>query len=229
MDIAARLIEELESKTVFEIPIPIIGKLPVPESAIVTWGIMAFIMIITLIFVRNLQIVPNRKQMVIEVIVNFIYDFFYGILGKEGKRYIPYLGTVFIYLICANVIGLLGFKPPTKELNVTAGMAIMSIVLIEYSGIHEKKLGGWVKSFAHPMPLMIPFNIMELFIRPMSLCMRLFGNIFGAFVIMELLKMFVPAIIPIPFSMYFDIFDGCLQAYIFVLLTSIFMQEKLEA
>jgi F-type H+-transporting ATPase subunit a len=226
-DLANRLMEELNSKTSFTIPF---GKgIPVPNSVVVTWGIMVFIMILTLVFVRNLKMIPDKPQIVVEAIVRFINNFFNDILGEHGKRYIPYLGTVLIYLACSNVIGLFGFTPPTKDLDVTAGLAIMSIILIEYSGIHAKGVRGWLKSFAEPMPLMAPINFLELFIRPLSLCMRLFGNILGSFVVMELLKIVVPEVIPIPFSLYFDIFDGLIQAYVFVFLTSLFMQEKMEA
>lgn len=225
-DLTSKLIEDLQSKTSFQIPI--FGGIPVPQSVVVTWGIMAFILILTLIFVRNLKIEPGKPQIVIETLVSFINNLFAGILGEHGARYIPYLGTVLIYLACSNILGLFGITPPTKDLDVTAALAIMSIVLIEYSGIHQKGVKGWIKGFALPMPAMTPFNILELFIRPLSLCMRLFGNIFGGFVIMEVIKIMIPAIVPIPFSLYFDLFDGLLQAYVFVFLTSLFMQEKLE-
>src|SRR5699024_1662958 len=139
-----------------------------------------------------------------------------------------YLMTVVVYIGVANLIGLLGFKPPTKDMNVTAGLAIMSIILIEYAGFHKKGGKGWLKSFAEPMPIILPINILEIFIRPVSLCMRLFGNVLGSFVVMELIKMVVPAIVPVPFSLYFDIFDGLIQAYVFVFLTSLFIKEAIE-
>jgi F-type H+-transporting ATPase subunit a len=227
MGLAERLTERLQSKTVFSIPV--FGGLPISESILVTWGIMIFIMILTLVFVRNLKLQPGKPQLVIETLVGFLDNFFNDLLGHAGKRYIPYMGTVFIYLAVANVIGLFGFTPPTKNLNVTAGLALMSIILIEFSGIRAKGFKGYLKSFAYPMPVMIPFNILEIFIRPLSLCMRLFGNIFGGFIIMELIKLALfPAILPIPFSFYFDIFDGLLQAYVFCFLTSLFIGEKIE-
>ena len=133
-----------------------------------------------------------------------------------------------IYIGVANLIGLLGFKPPTKDLNVTAGLAIMSICLIEYSGFRQKGLKGFVHSFAEPMAIVTPINIMEIAIRPVSLCMRLFGNVIGAFVVMELIKMIIPVAIPVPLSLYFDIFDGLIQAYVFVFLTSLFIKEQIE-
>lgn len=225
-DLATELMSELDSKISFVIPI-FVG-IPVPTSVVVTWGIMAFLMILTLIFVRNIKTVPTGPQIYVETIVGGIHKFLEDILGEEGKRYIPYLGTVIIYIACANLIGIFGITPPTKDLNITAGLAIMSIFLIEYAGIHARGGKGWIKSFAEPMPLLAPINFLELFIRPLSLCMRLFGNVLGSFVVMELLKLVIPAIIPIPFSFYFDIFDGLIQAYIFVFLTALFMKEKLE-
>ena len=128
--------------------------------------------------------------------------------------------TVTLYIGIANLIGLLGFKPPTKDMNVTAALAFMSIVLIEVAGIRQKGAKGWVKSFAEPIPIILPINIMEIFIKPLSLCMRLFGNVLGSFVIMEVL--------PAVFSCYFDIFDGLIQAYVFVFLTSLFIKEATE-
>ncbi len=83
-------------------------------------------------------------------------------------------------------------------------------------------------SFAEPMAIVTPINIMEIFIRPVSLCMRLFGNVIGSFVVMELIKMILPVVLPIPFSFYFDIFDGLIQAYVFVFLTSLFIKEQIE-
>lgn len=78
------------------------------------------------------------------------------------------------------------------------------------------------------MPVVLPINILELFIKPLSLCMRLFGNVLGSFVIMELIKMIVPAVVPVIFSCYFDIFDGLIQAYVFVFLTALFVKEAME-
>lgn len=221
------MLEELNCKTVFTIPI--FGGLDISESTVITWFIIAFVAVLCMILVRNLSVEsPSKKQQVLELAVGGLYNIFDGLLGKAGRRYIPYLMSVLIYLGISNVIGILGVKPPTKDMNVTAALALMSIILIEYAGIHAKGGRGFIKSFAQPMVIMTPINILEVFIRPLSLCMRLFGNILGGFVVMELIKYFVPAIIPIPFSFYFDIFDGLIQAYVFVFLTSLFIKESIE-
>ena len=87
---------------------------------------------------------------------------------------------------------------------------------------------GWLKSFAEPMPIVLPINVLEIFIKPLSLCMRLFGNVLGSFVIMELIKIIIPPVLPAVFSCYFDIFDGLIQAYVFVFLTALFIKEATE-
>lgn len=209
--------------------IPIFGGIPITEAIVVTWLIMAALVLLSLFLVRDLRVEnPSRRQVILEAIVGGLYGIYEEILGKEGKKYAQYLMTIVLYIGISNLIGLLGFKPPTKDINVTAAMAIMSIILIEFAGIHQKGIGGWLKSFTQPSLVMFPLNIMEIFVKPVSLCMRLFGNVLGAFVIMEMIKGIVPLFVPIPFSLYFDIFDGLLQAYIFTLLTALFIGEQLE-
>lgn len=221
------LMEELNCNVVFTIPL--FGGIDVMESVVVTWIIMAIMMIASLILVHGLKVRNiSKKQAALESGMSFIYDFFEGLLGKEGKAYIPYLITVVIYIAIANMIGLLGFKSPTKDLNVTVSLAVMSIVLVEVAGIRKKGVRGWIKSFAEPIAIIAPINVLELFIRPLSLCMRLFGNVLGAIVVMALIKHLLPLIVPLPFSFYFDIFDGVIQAYVFVFLTSLYIKEAIE-
>ena len=225
--IANELLEELNCDTAFTIPI--FGGIEVAESVVITWVIMAFMLILAICMTRNLKVQnPGKRQVILETAVCGLQNMVKGIIGEEGAGYVPYLVTVIVYIGISNIIGLFGMKPPTKDLNVTGALAIMSIILIEYSGIHAKGVKRWAKSFAEPVAVVAPLNVLEIFIRPLSLCMRLFGNVLGAFVVMELLKIIMPAILPIPFSLYFDIFDGLSQAYVFVFLTSLFIKEAIE-
>lgn len=225
--LAEKLGEELNCKDVFTIPI--FGGIGVSESVAVTWVIMAVLLVVCLLVTRNLKVKEiGRRQLALETAVNGLNHMVEGFVGEEAKRYAPYLVTVLIYIGVANLIGLLGFKPPTKDLNVTAALALMSIILIEYAGIHAKGVKKWLKGFAEPVAVVAPINILELFIRPLSLCMRLFGNVLGAFVVMELIKYILPVALPIPFSFYFDVFDGLIQAYVFVFLTGLFIKEAVE-
>ena len=206
-----------------------VGGVTIPQGVYISWGIMAFLVLISIWFTRHMEVVPTKKrQVIIESFIGMLYNMLYGILGEHGKRYIPYLLTVMMYLGVANMIGLFGITPPTKDLNVTLGLALMSIVLVQYASIRQKGVGGWMKSFTQPVAIVTPLNVLELAIKPLSLCMRLFGNVLGAFIIMELIKMVIPVVFPLACSMFFDIFDGLLQAYVFVFLTSLYIQEGME-
>ena len=225
--LSCALMEELNCKVVFTIPI--FGGIPIYESVAVTWIIMAVLVLLSKLLVRNLSVEnPGRVQLFLESSIGFLRDFFVDLVGEEGKGYVPYLISTAIFIGAANLIGIVGFVPPTKDLNMTAALAIISIAVIEYAGFHKKGAKGFLKSFAEPVAIILPINILEVFIRPVSLCMRLFGNVLGSFVVMELIKLVVPLFVPIPFSFYFDIFDGLIQAYVFVFLTALFIKESLE-
>lgn len=222
-----KLMEGMDNHTAFTIPL--FGGIPVPESVVVTWGIMAFLVILAILFTRHLKKVPGKAQLVAEMYVGFINNFTKSTLGEEHWRgFAPYFGTIGLYLGVANMVGLIGLTPPTKDLNVTAALAIMSCGLIYGSSFRIKGLKGGVHKFFEPIPLLFPINLMEIVIRPLSLCMRLFGNVLGAFIIMELIKTVIPAIVPMALSLYFDVFDGVIQAIVFVFLTALFTAETIE-
>ena len=218
---------ELECETVFTIPI--FGGIDVLESIVVTWIIMAVLILISIFLTWNMKIDHiSKRQAVAELIVTRLTGIVDGMVGRKAKRYVPYLITVLVYIGIANIIGLFGFKSPTKDLNVTIALSVMSIVLVEAAGIYHLGVKRWLHKFTEPIAIVTPINILEIFTRPLSLCMRLFGNVLGAFVIMELIKIVVPVILPAVFSCYFDLFDGLLQAYVFVFLTALYISEEIE-
>jgi len=221
------LMEELEAATAFTIPI--FGGIEVAESTVISWVIMAIIMILTLVLTRNMKVEnPGKLQVGVEYVVESLQNIVRGIVGHEGEHYVPYLATVLVFLGISNVFAVTGMKPPTKDLNVSAAVALMSIVLVQIASIRQNRVKGWLKGFTKPIAVVTPINIMELAIRPLSLCMRLFGNVLGAFVVMKLLEHLVPIILPAVFSLYFDFFDGLIQAYVFVFLTGLFIKEAVE-
>ncbi len=226
-DLAKKLMEELECETVFTIPV--FGGIDISESVVVTWIIMAVLILISICLTRNLKIDHiSKRQAVAELIVTKLTGLVEGIIGPEGKAYVPYLTTVLVYIGIANIIGIFGFKSPTKDLTVTIALAVMSIVLVEAAGIYHHGVKKWLHKFVEPVLIVAPINILEVVTRPLSLCMRLFGNVLGAFVIMELIKLVCPMVVPGVLSLYFDLFDGILQAYVFVFLTSLYISEAIE-
>lgn len=226
-DLASKLLTELECETVFTIPV--FGGIGVSESVVVTWIIMAVLILLSIFLTRNLQIHHiSKRQAVAEFAYTKLTGMVEGMLGEEGKGYAPYLITVLLYIALADIIGMFGMKSPTKDLNVTIALAVMSIVLVEAAGIYHLGIKKWLHKFTEPVAIVTPINILEIFTRPLSLCMRLFGNVLGAFVIMELIKYVCPIVLPAVFSLYFDVFDGLLQAYVFVFLTSMYISEAIE-
>ena len=225
--LARSLLEELNVETVFTIPL--FGGIPLSESVVVTWIAMAVLIVIAFLLGRNLKVRnPGKRQQIAELIVLKLDAFTKKTLGEEATEYSTYRAVVLLVIGFVNLIGVFGFKPPTKDLNIPAALALMSIVLVEVAGIRAHGTGGWLKGFAKPMAILTPINILEIFIRPLSLCMRLFGNVLGAFVIMELVKLVVPVGVPAILSLYFDVFDGLIQAYVFVFLTSLYISEAVE-
>lgn len=229
MSIKEELIEQLEIQPVFTIPGT---NIVIDETTVVSWIIMAVIVVASFLLTRNLKVEGeiSKRQLLLEMCYEKMQGFFCKIIGEKGEKYMPWLMSVAIYIGACNMVGIFGFKPPTKSMQVTAAMALTSIIIVQAAGIKERGLKGHLKSFAKPVWIVTPINILELFIKPLSLCMRLFGNIIGAFIIMELIKsvVFLKIGVPVVFSLYFDLFDGFLQAYIFVFLTSLYIQEAVE-
>jgi F-type H+-transporting ATPase subunit a len=118
-------------------------------------------------------------------------------------------------------------KMPTRDINVTAALAIVTIVMCIITGIASLGLGGWAKTLVEPMAFMLPFNLLDYVTKPLSLCLRLFGNMLAALVILTLVESIFPLLLPIPVSVFFDWFDGTLQAVIFSFLTIIYLSEML--
>ena len=221
------LVSELGNKTAFTIPV--LGGIPVADSVVVTWIVMAVLLALSLVLTRNLRVrSPGRVQAALEWAVQFLNSFVKTNIGTHWRPFAPWLGTVALYIGVSNLIGIFGLTPPTKDISVTAALAVMSMLLIYGAQFRYNGPLGGLKKFAEPMPLLLPINLMEVVIRPLALCMRLFGNILGAYIIMEMLKFVAPVILPAVFSIYFDLFDGLIQTVVFVFLTTLFTGEGIK-
>lgn len=160
--IAQKLMEELECETVFTIPV--LGGINVAESVVVTWIIMGILLAGSFILTRNLKVNNiSKRQAAVELIVVKLTGIVENMVGTKGKAYVGYLTTVLIYIGIANIIGLFGMKSPTKDLTVTAALALMSIVLVEAAGIYHKGMKKWLHKFTEPIAIVTPINILEVF------------------------------------------------------------------
>ena len=221
------LVGELGNRTAFTIPV--LGGIPVADAVVVSWLIMALLTVLALVLTRNLSVrSPGRVQAALEWAVQFLNGFVKDNIGSHWRPFAPWLGTVALYIGLSNLIGIFGLTPPTKDISVTTALAVLSMLLIYGAQFRYNGLVGGLKKFAEPMPLLLPINLMEVVIRPLALCMRLFGNILGAYIIMEMLKFVAPAVLPAVFSIYFDLFDGLIQTVVFVFLTTLFTGEGIK-
>jgi F-type H+-transporting ATPase subunit a len=235
--------EALEIKTIFTLNL--LGHaIPITETVIVSWGVMAILIIASLILTSRLKTIPAGAQTILETGVEFLNNFARNQFGSFAKFLGPYIGSLFLFLLLGNLITVISplalkfaghefippfeIHPPTKDINVTAALAVISITLVIVCGLLARGLGGWFKNFLHPLPVMLPFNIMDYGTRLISLALRLFGNMLGGFVLMSMIEKILPLALPVVPSLYFDFFDGIVQAGIFVFLTSLYISEAVK-
>ena len=233
----------LNIKTVFLIKIA--GcSVPVTETVLVSWLVMAILIAGSLILTRQMKLIPRGPQAILEAAIEFLNKFAKEQFGSVSKQLGPYIGTLFLFLLLLNIIPVLSpldirifgreFEPPfsirtpTRDLNLTAGLAIVSIFLLLVSGFAARGVKGWFKHLLYPLPIMLPFNLIEYGTRLVSLSLRLFGNMLGGFVVMRLVEGVFPIALPMIFSLYFDFFDGLIQAAIFVFLSSLYISEAVK-
>jgi F-type H+-transporting ATPase subunit a len=154
------------------------------------------------------------------------------VIGKESNRFIPIIGTLAIYILTGNLLGLIpGFLSPTSNINITAGCAICVFVYYNYQGFRKHGFIGYMKHFAGPVLWMAPFlfviEVISHMARPMSLSIRLFGNIFAEELIIKSLNDIVPFLASIP-VMFLGLFASTIQAFIFILLTMVYISGAVE-
>lgn len=221
---------EFAPKVHFFIPdwVPFIGGAGVTETVTTTWGIMAILVGFGLYSARKFEDIPGPLQNFIEVLVEGIESLTATTMGGDKLGFAPYMGTLALYLLLANLAGLFALRPPTADLNTTMALALITFVSIHYYGMKAKGIGAYLKGFAEPIFILLPLNIIGELATPISLSFRLFGNILGGVIIMYLLYSAVPVLIPILPHIYFDLFAGILQTFIFVMLSMVFISLAMD-
>ena len=201
----------------------------------VVWGVIVALVIGILACwsASKLQRVPKGKQVIAEFVVEKAYSMVQSVMGvKLGTVFAPYMASIFFFMLLSNLLGLFGFRPVTSDLNCTFALAITTFFLIQGTGV----------KFMHmcsPYPFMIIINLIEMFSTPLSLGLRLFGNILAGMIVMSLVYSglatlslqfvgipILDAIFPLPANAFFDMFEPVLQAYIFTMLTMAFMANE---
>ncbi len=165
----------------------------------------------------------------VEMAIGMLINFVNGTMGKAGKKYINYVGTLFVFVFFSNISGIFGLRPPTADYGTTLCIAIISVVMIQYASIRYQKWGAFTGLF-QPVFLFFPINVISEVAPLISLSLRLFGNILAGTVMMALyygmLPIFAKIGIPSALHVYFDLFSGAIQTYVFCMLTITFIADK---
>jgi len=206
-----------------------LGPVAITRPVVTTWVIMLALTVVCWLVTRRLALNPDRRQIVLELLVTGIAQQIEDVIGKDARPYLPLLGTLFIFLVTANLSGVLpGIEAPTSKLETPAALALIVFFSVHYFGVRARGLAGYLASFAEPKLIMLPLNIISEVTRTFSLMVRLFGNVMsGAFVI-ALVVALAGLFVPIPL-MVLEILVGVVQAYIFTVLAAVFIGAAVGA
>lgn len=220
-----------------------IGQFYITETVVLLWIISGILILFAFFATRKMQKVPKGLQAYGELIVDFIYNFVTQTMGSKNVRFAPYIGTLFLMLVVGNLFSFFGIRPISANVNTTFALATITFFLIHYNAVRSRGALGYLKHLSQPKIFMLPINIISELTFPISLAFRLFGNITGGTIIMALaygglealsarLTGSIPILmigIPLPLNLFFDIFEGILQAYVFTILTMVFVSNGMKS
>ncbi len=203
----------------------------IPIHVWYTWVAMLILFTIGFLVSRKLSLVPGGLQNLVEIIVGGLEDFVVANIGEGGRTVFPFMCTLFVYILVMNLLGLVpGCDAPTANINTNAAMAVCTFLYYNYIGIKQHG-AGYIKHFFGPVPALAPLmfiiEIVSHISRPLSLTLRLFGNIRGEEIVLVLLFMLAPVFSTLPMYFLFML-AKVIQAFIFFMLTMIYLKGSLE-
>ena len=218
-----------------EVVIPLFGVLDITGEVLLMWAICLVLVVVSAVATRRLRERPGRLQNVLETGIEYLVGFFTGLLGKRAARkYFYFLGSLFIFIIFSNYSGLIPgvgltpyFKAPTSSLSVTVGLGLLAFVFLQLASLRARGGRGYLKRFITPVAFMLPLLVLDEFIKPASLALRLFGNIFGEETVTEELYNLLPLGAP-ALMMALSLLFCAIQAVVFTMLVSIYLDEGIE-
>lgn len=174
--------------------------------------------------------VPGNAQNAAEIIVDLLDGVVKGGMGKSAYKFMNYIGTVFIFILICNISGLFGLRPPTADYGVTLPLGLITFVLIHFNKFKHQKVSGVIKGLCDPWPIWAPINIIGDIAVPISLSLRLFANVLSGTVMMALVYGLLSVIAigwPAVLHVYFDLFSGAIQTYVFCMLTMTYISDAI--
>lgn len=196
-------------------------------------AVIVFLVILLFIFAANRAIkkgteIPAGFQNVVELIVEKLDGMIDSTMGKSAPAFRNYIATIFIFILVSNISGLFGLRPPTADYGTTLALGLMTFTLITFNKFKHQKVKGVIKGLCDPWPIWAPINIIGDVAVPISLSLRLFANVLSGVVMMALIYGLIgkfALIWPAALHVYFDLFSGCIQTYVFCMLTMTYIAD----
>jgi F-type H+-transporting ATPase subunit a len=205
-----------------------LGPVGITRPVVTTWAIMAALTVGSWFVTRRLALHPDRRQAVVELIVTGIMGQVEEVIRQNPRPFLPILGTLFIFVVAANLSGVLpGVEAPTGKLETPAALALIVFASVHFFGVRARGPLGYLASFAQPKLIMLPLNIISEVTRTFSLMVRLFGNVMSGEFIIALVVALAGLFVPIPL-MALEILVGLVQAYIFTILATVFIGAAVD-
>lgn len=217
--------------------------LPVTTVVTTTWFLMLVLYFVFRLGTKDLKVIPGKIQTCLETLYVFIDDLVESMLGKWKHKYIGYIGPLFIFILVSNLLMFIpipgisynngifeispAFRSPTGDLNTTVGLALLTTVTFVSTSLKLNGVIGHIKGLFEPLPIMFPINLVGELAKPTNISIRLFGNMFAGSVILGLIYKAAPAVLPAPLHLYFDLFSGTVQTFVFTMLSLVYIQGAL--
>jgi F-type H+-transporting ATPase subunit a len=200
-----------------------LGPVPISRPVVTTWAIMALLAALSWLGLGRASIHAGTLQAVLEIVVETVEKQVRDIIRRDPWPYLPLLGTLFIFLVLANLSAIVpGMKPPTGHIETPAALAAIVFLSVHYFGVRSRGLLDYVRRYTKPNPLLLPLNVLSEITRTFSLMVRLFGNIMSHEFVIAIVVYLAGLFLPIPF-MLLGILIGIIQAYIFTVLAAVFI------
>ncbi len=206
-----------------------VGPLQITSTVVNTWIMMAILSVAVIVLGRRLRVKPSRWQNALEWVVEAIDGLIRDMIPENSRLFLPIVGALVVLITAANLEGLIpGLKSPTADVNTPLALAIVVFFSVHYYGIHEKGLLGHLKHYVEPIFILLPIELASELARTLSLTFRLFGNILGEEIVIAVFFLILPYFVPVP-MMLFSIFTGVIQAYVFGMLTVVYISGAVHA
>jgi len=205
-------------------------SLPFSDTTVGSWIAMLFILVAAIWLGRDFKEIPKGRQVIAEGTVSLFTNLCKNqhMNDKQVESVAPFVGSMAVFICITNLASVFKIVPPAKDPVFAITLAVFTIFYVIFTGIRLVGISGFIGSLKYPQPALIPFKILDYFIKPISLSLRLFGNIFGAFILMEFISIIMPVIVPGILGIWFDLADGILQAGVFSYLSIVYIGEIVE-